>query len=171
MKFVFLFIYYAIAQYIPMQPMPGYRFGYALRRFLCRYLLKKCGSNVIVKDRCYFGRGNRLTVGDRSQLGQNARLGGAISIGDDCLMGPDVVMMATSHEYGRLDIPINLQGESQEQEIVIGNDVWIGTRVIILPGCRIGNQCIIAAGAVVTRSFPDKCIIGGVPARILKERS
>ena len=85
-------------------------------------------------------------------------------------MGPDVVMMATSHEFARLDIPINLQGAKEENPIVIGDDCWIGTRAIILPGVHIGKQSIVAAGAVVTRSFPDRSILGGVPARLLKTR-
>lgn len=154
-----------------MQPMPGYRIGYKLRYLAVRKLLAYCGEDVVVKDNCYFGNGNKLKVGDRSQLGQNARLGGTITIGDDVVMGPDVVMMATSHEFKDLNTPINMQGAKPEEPIVIGNDCWIGTRVIILPGVHLGNKCIVAAGAVVTRSFPDNCIIGGVPAKLLKIRS
>lgn len=58
----------------------------------------------------------------------------------------------------------------EEKEVVIGNDVWIGTRVIILPGVTIGDHSIIGAGAVVTKSFPDYSIIGGVPAKLIKSR-
>lgn len=170
MNKILLILYYAFLQRIPMQPMPGYKIGYAVRRWCAERLLRKCGKGVIVKDHCYFGNGSRLTVGDRSQLGSNARLNGDITIGDDVVMGPDVVMMATSHEFARLDTPINLQGSKPEEPIAIGNDCWIGTRAIILPGVHIGNQCIVAAGAVVTRSFPDRCILGGVPAKLLKVR-
>lgn len=144
-----------------MQPMPGFRIGYKLRYKAVRKLLRKCGNDIIVKDHCYFGNGTRLSVGDRSQMGSHARLNGDITIGNDVVMGPDVVMMATSHEFSRLDIPINLQGSKPEEPIVIGDDCWIGTRVIILPGVHIGKQCIVAAGAVVTHSFPDKSILGG----------
>lgn len=153
-----------------MQPMPGYKIGYMLRRWCVKYLLHNCGKKVIVKDHCYFGNGARLAVGDRSQLGQNARLQGTITIGEDCVMGPDVVIMATSHEFARLDVPVNLQGAKLEEPITIGNDCWIGTRVIILPGVELGDHCIIAAGAVVTHSFPSNSILGGVPARLLKTR-
>ena len=169
MKKIYLFLYYALLQYIPMHPMPGYKIGYYLRRLIVQKLLKQCGTDVIVKNHCYFGKGNRLTVGNRSQLGQNSRLTGTITIGDDCVMGPDVVMMATSHGYSDLHIPINRQ-TGYEKEISIGNDCWIGTRVVILPGVYIGNHCIIGANAVVTHSFPDNCIVGGVPAKILKTR-
>ncbi|MDD3040470.1 DapH/DapD/GlmU-related protein [Bacteroides sp.] len=79
-------------------------------------------------------------------------------------------MMATSHEFKDLDTPINQQGAKSEEPIVIGNDCWIGTRVIILPGVEIGDYSIVAAGAVVTKSFPPYSIIGGVPAKLLKKR-
>ena len=170
MKKILLLIYYALLQRIPMQPMPGYKLGYRLRYWCARHLLRYCGKDVIVKDHCYFGNGTRLSVGDRSQLGSNARLNGDITIGKDVVMGPDVVMMATSHEFNRLDIPINQQGAKPEEPIVIGDDCWIGTRVIILPGVHIGNQCVVAAGAVVTRSFVGRCVLWEVPARVLKVR-
>lgn len=166
-----LILYYAVLQHIPMQPIPGYKIGYILRRWVVKQILgNRCGKDVIVKDRCYFGNGGRLTVGDRSQMGQNARFGGTITLGNDVVMGPDVVIMATSHEFTRTDIPINLQGAKPEEPIVIGNDCWIGTRVIILPGVTLGDHCIVAAGAVVTHSFPEKSILGGVPAKLLKKR-
>lgn len=171
MKKIYLFLYYAFLQYIPMQPMPGYKIGYVLRRWIVKRILgDRCGTDVIVKDRCYFGNGGRLSVGDRSQLGQNSRFQGTITIGDDCVMGPDVVMMATSHEFSSLDIPINKQGAKSEEPIKIGNDCWIGTRVVILPGVELGDKCIVAAGAVVTHSFSPYSIIGGVPAKLLKTR-
>lgn len=108
MKKIFLLFYYAFFQYIPMQLMLGYRIGYILRRFVVKCILgNRCGNDVIVKDRCYFGNVSRLTVGDRSQMGQNARFQGTIQIGNDYALGHDVVMMATNHEFSSLDIPIN----------------------------------------------------------------
>lgn len=168
MKKLLLIIYYALLQRFPMQPMSGYKIGYKLRYWCVKHLLRRYGSDVIVKDHCYFGNGSRLPVGNRSQLGSNARLKGEIPIGDDVLMGPDVVKMATSHKFTRLDMPINLQGSKPEEPIVIGNDCWIGTRAIILPGVHIGNQCIVAAGAVVTRSFPDNVYWGEYRQSCLK---
>lgn len=75
-------------------------------------------------------------------------------------MGPDIVIMATSHEFARTDIPINLQGAKLEEPVVIGNDCWIGTRVIILPGVTLGNHCIFGSESVATHSFPDNYTTG-----------
>ena len=154
-----------------MQPFPFFKWGYRFRYWIVSKLLKQCGEDLIVKSHCYFGNGSRLSIGNRSQLGQNSRLNGTISIGADVLMGPDVVIMATSHAYKNLDLPIICQGEATENPVVIGDDVWIGTRVVILPGVKIGSHSIIGAGAIVTKSFPDYAMIGGNPAKLIKLRN
>lgn len=170
MRKIYLLIYYSFVQFLPMQPFPGYKVFYKIRYLLVKKIIKSCGQDVIVKNRAYFGNGTRLYVGDRSQIGQNARLGGLVMIGKDVLMGPEVVMMATSHAFDRIDIPINQQGATEEQPIIVGDDVWIGTRVIILPGVKIGSHSIVAAGSVVTKSCEPYSIIGGVPAKLIKKR-
>ena len=65
---------------------------------------------------------------------------------------------------------MNQQWSLPKQKVIIGDDVWIGTRVIILPGVRVGTGSIIGAGAVVTKDVPDYAIVGGVPAKIIKFR-
>lgn len=170
MKKFYLLVYYSFVQYLPMQPFPGYKIFYRLRYFFVKRIIKECGKNNIIKNKCYFGNGNRLKVGDNSQLGQNARLNGTITIGKNVLMGPDVIIMSTSHAFSRIDIPINQQGAEEEEPVIIGDDVWIGTRVIILPGVSIGDHSIIAAGSVVTKSCEAYSIIGGIPAKCIKKR-
>lgn len=171
MKKLLLLLYYGFAYYLPMKPIPGYNLFYRIRRSLVKKIILKCGKEVVVKNRCYFGNGNRLTVGDYSQLGQNARISGKVTIGDYVMMGPDIVIMAVTHDISDLSKPmIDPSNPTIEKEVSIGNNVWIGTRAIVMPGVSIGNNCIVGSGAVVTKSFPDNSIIAGVPAKIIKER-
>jgi len=153
-----------------MSPFPFYKLGYKLRKIAAKRLFLACGDGIVIKNKAYFGDGSRLKVGKNSQIGKNSFLTGAITIGNDVLMGPDVIMMSRSHEYKSVEIPIIFQGETEEREIKIGNGVWVGTRVIILPGVEIGDHSIVAAGAIVTKSFPSYSIIGGNPAKLIKQR-
>lgn len=88
-----------------------------------------------------------------------------VSIGNACLIGPGVMLATVSH-------PLNVEHRREmlltAEPIKIGNDVWIGGNASILPGVVIGNNVIVAAGAVVTRNVPDNSMVAGVPARIIK---
>lgn len=169
-KAIALILYYGIATRFPTQPVPGYRLGYTIRRFLMRYIAESCGSDIIVKQNAYIGSGAGLRIGNRSQLGHNSRIGQHVTLGDDVVMGPDVVIMTSAHAFERLDTPINLQGSLPVRPITIGNDVWIGTRVVILPGVTIGDQAVIGASALVTKDVPPRAIAGGNPARVIRYR-
>ena len=169
-RLVALALYYGFAQFLPTQPVPGWRFAYWLRRLLVRRIFRSCGRDVIIKTRAYFGTGENLVIGDRSQLGVNCKVENDLVMGRDVVMGPDVVIMSSAHAFERLDIPINQQGHLPRRPVVIGDDVWIGTRVIILPGVKIGDQAVIGAGAVVTKDVPPRAVVAGNPARIIRYR-
>lgn len=170
-KILALSLYYGFAQYLPTQPRPGWRFAYWLRRKLVRHIFFKCGGSVIIKTKAYFGTGTQLIIGDRSQLGENLKAESDLILGNDVLIGPDVVMLSSSHAFDRIDLPINRQGARPRQSIIIGDDVWIGTRVIILPGIRVGDHAIIGAGSVVTKNVPALAIVGGNPAKVIRFRT
>ncbi len=110
-----------------------------------------------------------IKIGDNVGLGEFAYLGGAggLEIGADCIIGQYLSCHPENHHFDQLGVLIRHQGVSR-QGIKIGENCWIGAKVTILDGVTIGNNCVIAAGAVVNRSFPDNTVIGGVPARILK---
>lgn len=163
-------LYYGFAWHLPTQPMIGWRFEYWIRRRLVKNIFRECGSGVIIKHRAYFGTGAKLVLGDRSQLGHNSRVDNDTVIGCDVMMGPDVIIMSNSHEFSRLDIPMIAQGASQRRPVIIEDDVWIGTRSIIMPGVRVGRGSIIGSGSVVTKDVKPYSIVGGVPARFIKMR-
>ena len=169
-RFLALMLYYGFAQFLPTSPSPGWRFAYWLRERLVRVIFKSCGMGIRVKTRAYFGTGELLVIGDHSQLGVNCKVEKDLVMGDNVVMGPDVIIMSSSHSFERLDVPINMQGSLPRRPVVIGSDVWIGTRVIILPGIRIGNQSIIGAGSVVTKDVPPRAIVAGNPARVVRYR-
>lgn len=163
-------LYYGLLQFLPTSPMPGHRAAYALRRVALGRIASECGSGVIVKSRAYFGRGERLRVGNRSQLGLRMRADSDLTLGDDVIMGPDVVIMAWSHRFDSLDVPINRQGATDPRPVVVGSDVWIGTRVILLPGVTVGDHSVIGAGSVVAHDVPPYSVVAGVPARVIRDR-
>ena len=169
-KLFYLFVYYVIGIRLPAQPVPGYLFAFAFRRFLVRRIFQECGDGVLVKKGCYFGSGIGIKVGHRAQLGQDSRIERKVTIGDDVVMGPDVIILTDTHNFEDVATPINQQGGTGALPVIIGNDVWIGTRVIIMPNVTIGDKAIIGAGAVVTKDIPERGIAVGVPAKVIRFR-
>ena len=89
--------------------------------------------------------------------------GKKISIGKNCAIGPEVVIRDTDQH--RLLSP----GFEVAKDIIIGDHVWIGTRALILKGVTIGDGAIVAAGAVVTKDVPSRCLVAGIPAKVVRE--
>lgn len=132
---------------------------------ILRKLFKSIGENVNIMDNIEFSFGENILIGDNSGIGKNCFLNDAntISIGNDVLMGPDVMIFTTNHLTAKKSL-IRMQGY-EFGEVYIGNDVWIGARVIILPNVIVGEGAVIAAGAVVTKDVEPYTIVGGVPAK------
>ena len=132
-------------------------------------MLKSCGRQVNIEQGAIFS--SRVSLGDFSGIGINARINGTCTIGRHVMMGTDVVVFTRNHAFARTDIPMMEQGFEEERPVVIGDDVWIGDRVMILPGVTVGHGSILAAGAVVTHDVPAYAIVAGVPARVIKMRA
>lgn len=113
---------------------------------------------------------SRVIAGEYSNIGIKAYIQGKTVIGKYVMMGPECIIYTFNHETSRTDIPMCEQGFREEKEVVIGDDVWIGARVIILPGVHIGNGTIIGAGAVVAKDIPDYSVAVGNPATVVKKR-
>ena len=170
-RLIFCILWYCIVSYLPASYMPGGRLWRKLRYVVCRRLFKSCGTNVNVETKAKFGSGRRIAIGENSGIGVNASLNGTITIGRNVMMGPDVILITRNHNFHRTDIPMIEQAEQDEEPIQIGDDVWIGARAIILAGVSIGSGAIVGAGSVVTKNLPDRAVVAGNPARIIRFRA
>jgi acetyltransferase-like isoleucine patch superfamily enzyme len=110
-----------------------------------------------------------LVIGDRCLV--NVRCGivahESIEIGDDVWFGQGVYITDANHGFEDLDVPIGKQ-LGEHQPVSVGRGSWLGHGAVILPGARIGRQCVVAAGSVVRGEVPDHSIVAGVPARIIR---
>ncbi|MEM9022587.1 MAG: acyltransferase [Bacteroidota bacterium] len=113
--------------------------------------------------------GAHITIGNNVGLGEFAYLGGGggLTIGDDCIIGQYLSCHPENHHFEDPERLIRHQGVSRKG-IHIGRNCWIGSKVTVLDGVTIGDNCVIAAGAVVTKDMPANSIIGGVPAKVLR---
>lgn len=169
-KIICLIGYYGFARYLPKSSRP-YSLGLTkpLRCLLCKNIFDSCGENINVERLAFFGDGRGISIGDNSGMGVNCKIQRNVTIGKNVMMGEDVIILTNSHDTECADIPMINQG-LKNLPVAIGDDVWIGDRVVILPGVTIKKGSIVGAGAVVTKDVPDYTVVGGVPARILKYR-
>lgn len=171
-RYFYVFAYLLFAKWLPATDcvLPWSKPIRRFRTFIAGHCLDSCGKECNIEQGADFGTGKGIVWGNRSGLGINCLVRGPLEIGDDVMMGPDVIIYTSNHRYNRLDVTMNQQLFTPPERVEIGNDVWIGARVIILPGVHVGNGVIIGAGAVVTKDIPNYAIVGGVPAKILKYR-
>lgn len=147
------------------------RIALKIRQIACRHLFEYCGNNVnIEKGASFGGHGFRIRIGDNSGLGVNCVVPDGTIIGRDVMMGPNVYVHTRNHKFDRTDIPMRLQGYSENSPLIIDDDVWIGRNVTIMVGRHISKGTIVAANSVVTKDFPPYSIIGGNPAKLIRSR-
>lgn len=169
----FQFLYYGLAQYLPKSTVPVIgRASKKFRGWCCKHMFAECGENLNVEKGAYFGNGKDIKVGIYVGLGKNFTLHNRVlTIDDYLMMGEDVMFLGGGHGFDRLDIPMGQQESKEKTPLYIAGDVWIGARVVVLPGCkRIGHGAIIGAGSVVTKDIPDYAIVGGNPAKLIRYR-
>jgi len=139
------------------------------------------GGEVQLGDRVMLGRnvhlqtqGGRIEIGSGTSVQDDCRLYGDVSLGDDCILAPNVYASSGNHAFAdRPHLPIVLQEAMAPQEsrrIEVGDDCWIGINAVIMRGVTVGNGAIIGAGAVVTRDVAPYAIMAGVPARAIGTR-
>jgi serine acetyltransferase len=111
-----------------------------------------------------------LRIGDRCVIGRGSHIVAhhSIQIGDDVFTGPYVYITDQNHGYADPEIPIGRQ-VPRNTAVSIGSGTWLGAGAIILPGACVGQNVVVAAGSVVRGMIPDRCVVAGVPARVIRE--
>jgi len=109
-----------------------------------------------IGDRCVIGRGSHIVAHH------------SLTIGDDVFTGPYVYVTDQNHGYADPDMPIGRQ-MPLNAAVQIGSGSWLGAGAVVLPGASIGRNVVVAAGSVVRGTVPDRCVVAGVPARVVRE--
>ena len=130
------------------------------------------GHNTVIEctgSLSHIGKG--VLIGNRTTFGNDCFFGaaGGIVIGEDVIAGQFVRFHSENHNYNDTTTLIKEQG-TNHKGIKVGNNCWIGAGAVFLDGAEIGEGCVVAANSVVTKKFPPNCVVGGVPAKILKYR-
>ena len=134
-------------------------------------LFLKSGDGVIIESGFHCDYGNQIVIGDRTFMNINCTLldsplaNHSITIGDDCLIGPNVQLLAVSHATNPAE---RLNKENFAAPIALGNNVWIGAGVVILAGVSVGENSIVGAGSVVTKNVMPNTVVAGNPARQIR---
>ena len=132
------------------------------------------GNEVILKEGvkiCPANAKARISIGDRTTVGYHTMLfaNKNIVVGNDCMIAPFAYIVDSNH-LTKKDIPMNNQG-IEASDIIIDDDVWVGTGAKILPGVKINEGSVIAAGSVVNSDIPRYTIVAGSPAKALGKRT
>lgn len=164
-------IYYFIYRYIGMKlPHLGkLSFGsQKIRNFLVRHFILKSGNQISINRNVAIDF--NVEIGENTGIMSNCLVQGPTSIGSDVIIGPETFIYTKNHEFKSRSIPIRLQGNSSPRAVFIGNDVWIGSRVTILPGVHIGEGAIVGASSVVSKNVEPYTIVAGNPAKVIGKR-
>ena len=159
-----------------------------IKRFILRIILRiriiqthsylARGSDIEIDKSVRFGRwcfftskGGEIVIGENTFLNTqvllNADIGGKIHISNDCMIGPRTIFRTANHKIKEINSVKREQGHAFA-DILVERNVWIGANVTVLPGVTIGENSVIAAGAVVTKDIPKNCLAAGVPAIVKK---
>ena len=127
------------------------------------------GTKSVIESYCCINNAvGDVLIGNHTRIGIHNTIIGPVTIGNHVNLAQGITVTALNHNFKDTTLRIDEQGISTNP-VVIGDDVWIGANAVILPGVTIGRHVVVAAGAVVTKDVPDNCVVGGVPAKVLKD--
>lgn len=153
------------AQKITAQINCGYRSQEELRALVSELVGYKVDDGFRLFPPLYSDYGKNIKLGTNVFINSGCCFQdqGGIEIGDGCLIGHQVVIATLNHDFDPAK-----RAEMTPKKVVLGKNVWVGSHATILPGVTVGDGSIIAAGAVVTKDVPERCIAAGVPARVIR---
>ncbi|TMW72150.1 sugar O-acetyltransferase [Alteribacter natronophilus] len=137
------------------------------RSQLLEEFLGSAGKNPFMEPNIRFDYGSNTHVGDNFFANFDCTILDVCEVrfGDNCMLGPAVQIYTATHP---LDPRERNSGEEYAKPISFGNNVWIGGSAVINPGVTVGDNAVIAAGAVVVKDVPENTVVGGNPARVIK---
>ena len=124
--------------------------------------------SVVESFACINNAVGDVIIGDHTRIGLHNTIIGPVTIGSHVNLAQGITVTALNHNFEDAEKRIDEQGVSTTP-VTIEDDVWIGANAVILPGVHIGNHCVVAAGAVVTKDVPPHSLVAGVPAKVIKQ--
>lgn len=145
--------------------------GFIPRFLVCKLFFKKLDSFCVIQPNVYIVHGFRIVCGKNFVVNSNTYINavGGLEIGNNVLLGPNVVISSGEHQFKDKQIPITLQ-KIVCKKIIIENDVWIGANAVIMPGIKLAEGTVVGAGSIVTKSTEPYSVVVGVPAKKIKSR-
>ena len=133
------------------------------------YRLFSLGNySVIESFACMNNAVGDVIIGDHTRIGLHNTIIGPVDIGNHVNLAQGITVTALNHNFSDTNKRIDEQGVSTNP-VTIEDNVWVGANAVILPGVTIGEHCVVAAGAVVTKDVPPHSLVAGVPAKVIKK--
>lgn len=124
--------------------------------------------SVIESFACINNAVGDVIIGDHTRIGLHNTIIGPVDIGNNVNLAQGITVTALNHNFSDTNKRIDEQGVSTNP-VTIEDDVWVGANAVILPGVTIGEHCVVAAGAIVTKDVPPHSLVAGVPAKVIKK--
>jgi len=165
-KKLFKLLLVTIGAILPVSYFPFGKIAKKFRYYCASKIVAQIGKNVNIEKGSSI-LPSTLKIGDNSGIGINAFIGDYVTIGNNVMMGPDCLIYTQNHRFDK--DKLQYVGCTETKPVIIQDDVWIGARVIILPGVTIGKGSTIGAGAIVSNNIPEYSVAVGNPAKVVKK--
>ena len=137
------------------------------RKQIIRTLIGRCGDQFIIEPSFWCDYGYNIALGENFYSNHNLVIldGARVVFGDNVFLGPNCGIYTAGHP---LEFKQRNRGLEYARPIVVGDNVWLGANVVVLPGVTIGSNVTVGAGSVVNRDIPDNCVAVGNPCRVVR---